>query len=404
MIIRRVQFAKQRNDETIILFSSVLFLINPLISILLTAYFAYTYKSEKFIKVLMIFSMLYLCALNTTKVPENDMMRYLESYQRVPRFSLEGFLMRSGLMKEVAYQTLVYILYYVTIGNQYLFIFVVSFLGYWFMFMSIFKFGKEYNLPIYIIVTEVLFLSFFLQYFSLTFHLIRQVLATSVFIYALTFRNTSFWRYLLFCFFAILFHSAVGILVFLSIIPIMKRRLKMKEIGLFIVFAAFCIIILTTFASYALFILESEESNQMTYALSRVAGMEGAHDSTTFGLGRLSISLSIIMIILCMIERNKKKAMYYPVVVNVCLVMSFMILGLSASPLVQLRFFFFVYSFLPLLFPIFLREKINISKAICFVTIVVLIVLFYARLNHVFEYVSEEEALLLPYPSLIKLS
>ena len=382
-----------------------LFLINPLGGIIAASLYACQSKNSNSIKLLMVLCMMYLCALNTTKVPENDMVRYLMMFDYVPINGFLGTLVSfnhsaAGGVKDAAYGILVYVLYYLTFGNQYLFIFIVSFLGYWLMFMAIYKFGKEYKLPNYLIVTQVLILSFFTQYFSMTFHLIRQVLAACIFFYALTFKGTSFKKYLLLCILAIATHSSVAFIVIFSFVPMMNRRLKYTEIGALAMFAAFSVVILSSFAIFVLDAVELEGSLQ--YSVDRVAKMEGAQDSTK-GLQLVGFILTIISILLCLLERDMGKKMIYPILINLALMMSFMTFGLSKSPLLQYRFFFYMYSFLPFIYITIARRYINFAKPICLVTVVFLIVRFYLTYNKVFEYAPVEQVLLNPYPILVNL-
>ena len=317
----------QMNTNTfscsIIVATVILFLFNPLGGIIAAALCACSYKNDNSIKLLMVLAMLYLCAMNTTKVPENDMYRYLAMFENVPYTGYFGTLISfnhsAAAVKDAAYGTLVYILYYLTFGNQYLFIFIVSFLGYWFMFMAIFKFGKESKLPSYMIVTQVMILSFFTQYFSMTFHLVRQVFAACIFIYALTFRNTSFLKYALWCIVAIATHSSVVLIVAFSFVPMMKRRLKMVELVYLALFAAFSVVIISSFAEFLLDTVELDDS--MEYTLNRAANMEGAEDSTG-AIKFVGFVLTIVAIILFYIEWKRSGKMLYPIVINIVLVVA----------------------------------------------------------------------------------
>lgn len=399
-----IQMKTNTFSGSIIVAIVILFLLNPLAGILTAALCACSYKNDNSIKLLMVLAMMYLCAMNTTKIPENDMYRYLAMFENVPYNGFYGTLISfnhsAAAVKDAAYGTLVYLLYYITLGNQYLFIFIVSFLGYWFMFMAIFKFGKESKLPNYMIVTQVLILSFFTQYFSMTFHLVRQVLAACIFIYALTFRNTSFARYILWCIVAIATHSSIVLIVAFSFVPMMKRRLKMVEIVYLALFAAFSVIIISSFAEFLLDTIELEGS--MEYTLNRAANMEGAEDSTG-AIKFVGFVLTIITIILFYIEWKRSDKMLYPLVVNLALVIALMTLGLSDSPLLQKRFFFYIYSLLPFIYLILVRRVKDFAKPLCFMTVAFLLYYFYATYDKVFEYVPVEEALLNPYPLLIKL-
>lgn len=388
------------NTKVAIIFIFLLFLINPICGILLATLFACRDRDEGFVKALIFLNILYVCALNTTKVPENDMIRYLLHYEYVPINGYKETLMWTGRLRDVLYSSLVYLLYYVTFGNQYLFIFLITFAEYWFMSMAIFKFGKEYHLPKYLIITELLILFFFTQYFGLTFHLVRQVLATCIFFYALTFRSISFRKFLLWSIVSLGIHSSIGVLVVMSILPMMKRRLRLIEIGYLVLFAAFFVVIASTFAAFLLDNFEVEGS--IEYTLSRAAGMEGAADNTA-GMQLTGLVFSVITLILCLIEWGEKSDMKYPIVINLALATALMVIGLTSSPLIQYRFYFFLYSFFPLLIPLFLRKKIELSKMFCFAMVAFLMVLFYVRLNHVFQFAPVEQALFSPYPFLIKL-
>ena len=382
----------------------IIFLINPLLGIIVTALYAWGKNKTDYLKALMVLLMLYLCALNTTKVPVSDMIKYLSMYENVPRAGYFGTLISfnhsAAAVKDIAYGTLVYMLYYLTFGNKYLFIFIVSFLGYWFMFMSIYKFGKENKLPDYMIVTQVLILSFFTQYFSMTFHLVRQVLAAAIFFYALTFRNTSFKKYLIWCIIAIATHSSVALLVAFSFVPMMKRKLKMMEIVSLVLFAAFSVVIMSSFARFLLNTVSMDQS--LGYSINRVATMEGSEDRTG-KLQMVGFVLTAVTILLFFVEWKKRNDMLYPIVVNMAFIISLMTLGMSSSPFLQKRFFFYIYSFLPFVYLILVRRFKGSAKTICFITIVILIFRFYLSLNNVFKYVPVGDALIYPYPLLIKL-
>lgn len=380
-----------------------LFLLSPITAILGTALNSSKDRSYNSIKGLMVLLILYLSALNTTKVPFSDMIVYLNMFNDVPKNGFLGTLgfWSSGGFKDPFYSLLVYVSYYITFGNQYLFIFFVTFLEYWFMFMALYKFGKSYKLPSHIMVTQVLVLAFFTQYFSLTFHLTRQILAASVFFYALTFRKESIIKYLLGCGAAVAIHSSVGIMIIFTLFPQFQRRLKIREIALLAVFAIFSIVILSTFATFVLKSVELAGSVEGTF--SRMANMEGETD-TTSGLNQLlGIVFSIIFILLFFFERNNNEKMCYPIVVNLGLVIALLILSLAASPLIQYRFFFFLYSILPFLFPLIMRKNLSWSKVICVIMSLFIVVRFFLTYDHFFEYAPVDEALLYPYFLLIKL-
>lgn len=392
-----------RNDNLLII--GFVFLINPLIGIILASFNACVSRKRLDVGGLMVFVMLYLGALNTTKVPYSDMISYLEMYNEVPKNGFIGtlaFQSANGDLKDITYGSLTFLLYYITFGNQYLFIFIITLLGYWFMFASLFKFSKEYKFSNYIVVSQVLVLAFFTQYFSMTFHLVRQILATSIFFYALTFRKGSFKKFIFWSMVAVSTHSAVAILILFSFIPFMKRRLRIWELSLLIIFCASSMLLLSSFAASFLQYLSLQ--GEVATNLDRVANMEGMTD-TTEGLGQtFIIGLSMFFMFLGLVEMWKKDKMAYPIVINLGLFLSFLIPSLAASPLIQYRFAFFFYSFLPFFLPIFTREKVAVSKVLCLTMVAFLMIGFYISLNNnVFQYAPTGKALFYPFFLLIKL-
>ena len=134
-----------------------------------------------------------------------------------------------------------------------------------------------------------------------------------------------------------------------------------------------------------------------------MAEMEGARDVTE-GNDFITNAISIMIALITIYDITRKKKMIYPIVVNLGFVWSLLIISLAPSPILQYRFFFIEYSFLPFL--LFLPFKANKTFLRLSTTVVVvfLIVYFYATLNKVFHYVPEIEAILDPFPILIKLA
>ena len=396
---------KQNEQLSATLIGALLvFMLNPLIGILLTAIQAISKNRLDLIKVLIVLLILYLSALNTTKTPDSDMWEYINMFLQVPKAGFMktlGYLSNSDSPKDVVYSGSVYLLYYLLLGNEYLFIFLVSSLSYAFIFAAIYKFGKRYKLPIFLIVAQVMTLAFFTQYFSLSFHLTRQELATSLFFYALTFKEYSLKKFLIWSAIAAMVHSTILVIIMLSLIPFMGRHLNKKEILILVAFAASFIAL---FSALGDFILSRVAlSGEALANASRMAEMEGARDVTE-GNDFITNAISIMIALITIYDITRKKKMIYPIVVNLGFVWSLLIISLAPSPILQYRFFFIEYSFLPFL--LFLPFKANKTFLRLSTTVVVvfLIVYFYATLNKVFHYVPEIEAILDPFPILIKLA
>lgn len=381
------------------------FFINPILGIILASAAAASKNNTVAIKPLVIFLVLYLSALNTTKVHDSDMFDYIDMFNRVPLNGYKGtlgFLSIDDSPKDIVYSTLVYILYYVLFGNQYLFIFAISCLTFLFAFLSVYRFNRSYGTPNYLIVAELLTLAFFTQYFSLSFHLVRQELATSVFFFALSYKNQSLWKFIIWSSVSIMVHSSLAIIILLGFIPFMNRQLYLKEIA---VLVAFAISFMFVFSFLGDFVLSRVSlSGEALTNVNRMANMEGAHDATDGSGTEVIIVASILMGVLSFFDIIRRRKMIYPIVVNLCFVWSVLILSLSASPILQYRFFFIEYTFLPFIFYLPFKGHNLIRKPVCLLVVSFLFVRFFMLLNGVFHYTSVHEALLDPFFMLIKLS
>lgn len=384
----------------------IFFVVNPLFGILLSAFLVARSHNYDLIKIVAFMAILYLAALNTTKTIENDMIDYIEQYVNVPSlgyFKTLSFLYDGNYIKDPGYGTLVYILHYLTFGNYHFFVAVITFLTYGFMFAAFIKFGKEYKLPIYIVVSQILLLSFFTQYFSLSVQLIRQQLATAIFFYALTYRMTSKYKYFFFCVISLLIHSSSMItIVLLSLIPALKKRLPLKWILIMILFS---MSVFALFSSIATVIVENFVlgNDQIGRGIGRMAEIEGTQDRGDGLDPMLGMVFSILFIGLSLFETIRKSKMVYPIVVNICFVWSLVVISASISPVLQYRLFFIMYSLLPFIIFLLLRENHFPSMLFCMCVVIFFIIRFYSNLNNAFHYTDIDNALLSPYFFLIQL-
>lgn len=385
--------------------SGLVFIINPLLGILTASFYAINNKGSNSVKIVIALLVLYLSALNTTKTIDGDMVEYIDMFDSVPFNGFIGTLQYTsfGMMalKDVGYGSIVYLLYYILFGNQYLFVFIVSSIIFSLVFLSIYKLSTEYKFPNFLIVSQLLVLAFFTQYFSLSFHLVRQELATSFFFFALSYKSQSFKKYLFWCVVAITFHSSIIVIVLISSMPFMMHRLTIKKVVLLLVFALSFVFISTIIGSYLSgFVL----GGQMGDNVSRMANIVGAEDTSGDSFAKTITLFSSLMLVLSIIEVFRKKNSAYPIVVNLCFVWCALVLGLTAAPLIQYRFFFIIYTFIPfIIFLVFKSNKVFL-KLSCFIVVSFLIFRFYYNLNNVFYYVPIGEAIFDPYFMLIRLS
>lgn len=381
----------------------LLFCVNPLLGIGIAI--LYALRGDDYNKCLPLLLMicLYMAALNSTKLVESDLEEYVSMYENVPfRGYLKtlSYLTDDDRIHEVVYGTMVYFLYYATFGHASIFVAILSFLIYFFLLISFFEYGRRNSLQMYVLVSGVLTISFFTQYFSLTAHLIRQLLATSIMMYAIVWRDISLKRYILWCVVAFNIHNSMALLILLSAVPFFVRWLTKKQLILFcgISFGA-----TLSFMIVASFILERlTGQGDIVSTLSRASSAVGQSDGNEANMLAIMI-VTIPMLLMSIYAIIKKRILECPIYFNICLAISIFVLNLSFAPLIQYRIFYVLYSFIPfVLFPP-LRHDSEFTKRICFIIPVFFILLFYFSLERgAFTYCTTLEALLLPYPSLLQ--
>lgn len=331
------------------------------------------------------------------------MLAYIDMFKSVPQNGYHRTLtyMSGGdTTKDVGYASLVYLIYYIFSGNQHLFVFAISILIFSFFFVSIYKFSVQYEQQNYIIVAELFVIAFFTQYFSLTFHLVRQELATSIFFYALVFRDSSIKKFLIWSVVAVSMHSSIVAIMIFSIIPFMSQRLTIKKMAILVFVDLSSVVLISSMGAFLLDNYELEGS--IGYSVSRMAEAEGAQDGSGT-VGAILYVFSAVLLILSLIETLWNKGrMIYPIIVNLCFVLCVLVLCMSTSPLLQYRFYFIEYNFFPFLVFLVFRHNPQLLKIVCSCAVFFFVFRFYNGFNNVFQFASIEEAIALPFFMLMK--
>lgn len=214
--------------ETIIIVFT--FILNPFFSVLVSLLFALHKRSSYYNLVLIINLSLFIGLLNSTKIPEKDLLAYYEIYMDVPMYSLSGYL--ALLDREFIYYLVSYIFYFLTNGSWKLFIILVTFISYFLILKSnyiIVKKLKTTNIKICFIILNV---AFFFPLFTHSAHLLRNFIAGAFILYFLTnyyFLNINKWWILLI---AIFIHSSA---LLFSIIYLLKSKYSYKRKIIFII-------------------------------------------------------------------------------------------------------------------------------------------------------------------------
>lgn len=387
-----------------ILIIFALFCVSPLLGISLGILYAIKNDSYNGSLPLILMICLYLGALNSTKVVESDLAEYVSMFENVPNrgyLQTLSFLTDDNRIHEVVYGTLVYLLYYVTFGSTGLFVAILSFIIYFFLLISFWGYGRRTSTPYCALVAGILTISFFSQYFSLSAHLIRQLMATSIMMYAILWRDVSFKRYAIWCIVAFNIHNSMALLILLSAVPFFVRWLSKKQLMLF---GGIAFGITLSFMIVASFILERFSGDgDVVSTLSRASSAVGQSDGNEANMLAIMI-VTIPMMVISIYAILKKTIEGSPIYYNMCFAISIFVLNLSFAPLIQYRVFYVLYSFIPFVLFTTFDHNSGLTKRIYFSIPLFLFLLFFYSLGRgAFEYCTTQEALLLPYPLLLKL-
>lgn len=320
-------------------------------------------------------SAIWISLVNITKSISGDQYAYTNLFRMVPERGFYGTVFQAwdGSGKEPAYSFITWCLYWATGGNLRLFYFTLSMLIYLFIYSATYKLFKILKVSKGALICGVIVITFFTQYFVMTLQLIRQILAGGIVMYAIVYRavtGKNNWALLII---AVLIHTSAAFLAGLSLVPWFYSRLTKKRA--LIVLA--CFIPFIVFNSAVGSILGDSGISAIDYGLAMYSNTGYTDGSTGMNLGimllvfvPLSLAGVIILTRLKREEEENGKCVYaedddnecdeevpslqsplYPIVYIYILLMIF-VLSFTKSPLVQYRFFYYSYSFIPLLLPL----------------------------------------------------
>lgn len=392
---------------------AIIILINPFVGMLIALVLVlivpdYWKENTSRVMTFILATAIWISLVNITKTVAHDQFAYASLFNHVPQKGFYSTVFESwGDGKEPVYSFITWILYYLCGGSLRLFFFTISMMIYMFHFMATYKLFKKIDASKGALICGVLVLTFFTQYFVMTLHIIRQMLAAAVAIYAIVYRATegkyNWWLLIA----APLIHTSAFFLVILSLIPWLYSWMNLKKIA--IVLACFIPVII--FSTTIGTMLGESEISAISYAGQRL-GEEGATDG---GGIKLSIMLTVFIplglssiFLIFRYWNNKRKQSFLeyeeetnddsdyieieeeknvddekdilPIAYLAILTMIF-VLSFSKTPIIQYRFFYYSYSFIPLLLPLLFKDRTKISTIFQFGISLFFIVRFFLTYN-----------------------
>ncbi|MCM1140044.1 MAG: EpsG family protein [Muribaculum sp.] len=348
---------------------AVLLCINPLLGFALALLGAVTAPGEwKQNRVQLITfvvtAAVWISLVNITKQISSDQINYTNIFLNVPEKGLYGTLFETweNSSKEPVYSFITWVLYWLTGGSVRLFYFLLSFSIYSILFAAVYRIYRSTLQAKGAFICGILVIVFFTQYFVITVHLIRQVLAASVVMYAISYRATTGRNTWVILAVAVLIHTSALLLAGLSIVPWFYRRLSLFRASISVA----CFIPIIVFNSILVEKLGGSGIEALNYSLERLSqedNTDNEHISISLML-MIFVPLSIVGIKLLWEAYMSRKEDYdkgstqtplLPIVYLFFLLMLF-VLSFSKSNLIQYRFFYYSYTFVPILVPLLISR------------------------------------------------
>ena len=308
----------KNTDISLITISGSIYLFNPILGIFVLSLIllSNTDVSDRAYYFLYICIGLFYGLLNTTRVPESDLLKYKYLFDDASLFQFLDYL--KGFKTDIIYYAINYILNMLLFGNFNLYIILITFLQYYLILISLHKFFIKQGKDWIIIGAFLLFLS--APVFFSSIHLLRQMLAASIFIYFIVekiINNKNIWWLIPI---AGLIHSSSIVLFIISYIPELRKRINVKNIAT----VFFIGIILIYVGSYIISILDQLTSNirWLNYPIQRIYTMEeldyGWYRGNVWSVRNSYLRYILLPILIAYISRRNHSENYY--LYNLCII------------------------------------------------------------------------------------
>ncbi|MCH7414627.1 EpsG family protein [Belliella sp. R4-6] len=347
-----------------------LFLISPLSSwlfISLKVVFG-NFKNHD-IKSFVFISCCILSFINTLKVPESDLINYVDDFNSIFDYGFIEYLILKG--KEPLFYASNYIIFHLSNGSEFFFIFIYSFISYIFILNSLCLLQKLMKFDDYFLFFGLLILMLFPNLFSISAHLIRQFLASSMILLALM-RYVAIKKSPFVLLVAASLTHSTSLVFFLMYLPLMSKEIKVKNyfnllLIVFIIYMLFNIFfdkIIALFSSVPF----------VNYIILRMANKGQGIELESIGYLGLLLFLLNILLFLVVLKRYKYNGLN--LIFNLILFLTVFVLLNYQNTELALRFGFYLYFFFPISLYLFVGTVSFFNKKLLFNISLLFIIIF----------------------------
>lgn len=209
-------------------------LISPAITLLFMSMYIFTQKgiNDKQSVIFLILLAFFISYLNTMRIATSDTVHYLEWYTDIDRTApLHSFLFYRGefSLADPVF-TLISILFnYITLGSTSGYLFLCTFLIYFLQFIAVYKIAEKNKISRSTCLFIILALAFCNPLFIQSVHALRQMIATSFLLCAISYRvinRKTNWLLLLA---SVLSHSSVILFIPIIILPSLYKEMSLTR-------------------------------------------------------------------------------------------------------------------------------------------------------------------------------
>jgi hypothetical protein len=373
----------------------LLFVLQPFLTLLLMVFLGLTKEltSRKFVYLIAFMGSCYLGLINTTKLPDSDLLNYLDWYRVAQNLHLVDYLTINP--REPLYFISLYGIANLPFSSPQLFIFFSTLVSYFIFLIAIIRTSIHLGLREKLIIGLIILFLFFAPLFSLSAHLMRQFLAGTIIVLFFSEYIISGKRKWLILLSAVLVHYSS--IIFIPIVFLKKIRMFSSSISLVLCISALALMYFISKGTAHLF----NNIPVLGFVLDRISAEDGAE------LGALSLQAILMALISAFISFLNIRCIRRPYashelwVINLS-VIAIVVIALFANIQTQLseialRFFFYIYFLLGLSLPIYMASRKSSAR---FLPVILLIeILFFAYKLQFGEWVYAPLNILLFAPS-----
>jgi hypothetical protein len=287
------------------IFFVLVFLVNPLFGVLVA--FSYIVLKDSghgqaletgLIVLFCVFISAFLGLINSTKVPENDLVWYLEGYYAAGSFDFFDYVNGFGINGqgvEIAFPVFNYIVYSFLGNNGAGYVFFVTFIYYFFISYSVFRFGCANKISSSVVVFSILCFSLAPNIFSTSAVILRQNIASALIVYVFI-EAIFFKRYRYFFIFLVPFVHASGVFFMaLLFVPGLKNKISYNNIHWYV----FAVVLLFGY-QYMASVLASlfPGDGLIGYVLNR-ASLGTSYDLPPLSVFKIVFDVLLVLISFC---------------------------------------------------------------------------------------------------------